>query len=241
MPRAIVIPPQLGRGSLGVSAPNFHIPATLNVMAVGDSRTNGNGDTQAVNAGGYRQQFGDYLNTSPRGCVGTMIGPNNNGFANGQGAHDGVSGVEISYHLATGTGNLAGLLTGGFPADLLILDIGTNDINNGNDIPTSLTRYGTLLAQARGARSAIRIIACTCYDGSDSTFHANIQTFNAGLPAIISAENSAGGHVRLVDGYGTMGAWNATDWFDGLHLNHVGYAKIATFLQTEFYNELTQF
>jgi acyl-CoA thioesterase I len=221
--------------------PTFVIPATLNVMPVGDSRTNGNGDTQAVNEGGYRLAVGTWMLTAPRGCSMTMIGPNNNGFANGQGAHDGITGVEISYHLASGTGNLPGLLAGSFPADLVLLDLGTNDINNGNDVATSLTRYGTLLAQIRGARAATRVLASTCYDGSDSTFHSGILSFNAGLPAVVAAENSAGGHVTLIDGYATMGAWNATDWFDGLHLNHIGYAKIAALFQTEIYNELARF
>lgn len=203
-------------------------------MPEGDSLTNGNGDTQAINEGGYRLALGDWMNTSPRGCAMTMIGPYNNGFANGQGRHDGLVGSTIVDH----RGTLPGYLTGSYPADLLLMMLGTNDVNNGVSPSTALTSMAGLLADARGARPAIRILLSKCLDGLDSTFHTNINTFNDGLAPVVATENAAGGHVALWDGYSAVGTYTTTYWDDALHLKATGYALYKAELQTQLYNFL---
>jgi lysophospholipase L1-like esterase len=215
------------------------IPSSLKVMPVGDSLTNGNGDAAAIADGGYRLALGTWMLTAPLGCTMHMIGPNNNGFANGQGAHDGQSGVEIQYHIT----NLPPLLTSGsYNADLILLMIGTNDINNGRGVSPSLSQLGILLADIRAARASCRVLLSTCLDGQDPTFHTNINLFNAGMPAVVATENAAGGKVTLWDGYSAVGLWNASVFFDALHpLETPGYASYEAGIQPQVQAQLSLF
>jgi len=202
------------------------VPSSLSVLDVGDSLTNGNGDPTAISRGGWRQTVGDYFNTHPLGCVMTCIGPNDNGFTNGQGKHDGVSGVTTQFHID----QLPGFLTGGFKADYILLMIGTNDcLVQTNAISFTLSQQATLLAAIRNARPACRVLMSSLPANSDTIPNNNILGVNAGMPAMIAAENALGGHVKFMDGYAATGAYNSTpsDWFDGTHFNSTGYEKMA--------------
>ncbi len=212
-------------GSRG-GKPSFVIPTLLNVLDVGDSLTNGNGDATAISRGGWRTTVGDYFNTKPHGCTMTCIGPNDNGFSNGQGKHDGVSGVDTQFHID----QLPGFLTGGFKADFILLMIGTNDCLFQTDkIAFTLSQQAALLAAIRNARPSCRVLMSSMPANSDAIPNSNILGVNAGMPAMIANEVSLGGHVRFMDGYSATGAYNSTpsDWFDGTHFNSSGYEKMA--------------
>jgi lysophospholipase L1-like esterase len=207
------------------------VPSTLTVMPTGDSLTNGNGDSVAIADGGYRLPLGTWMLTAPLGCTMHMIGPNDNAFANGQGQHDGQTGVTIQYHIT----NLPGLLTGSFKAQLLLLLIGTNNcLVQSNVISATLSLEAQLLAACRTANPNIRILMSTLPANQDAIPNSNILGVNAGLASVISTENGLGGHVKMVDGYAACGAYNSTpsDWFDGTHFNEVtGYQKWAAMWQ----------
>jgi lysophospholipase L1-like esterase len=70
----------------------------------------------------------------------------------------------------------------------------------------------------------VRIILSTIVDNNDPVMHGKILTYNAGLPSVVASENSAGGHVDLIDNYTAVGLYSVVNFFDGTHPNHVGYA-----------------
>jgi len=229
----MTLPPQpLARRNARVS----HLYA----MAVGDSLTNGNGDTQAVNDGGWRKSLGAWMLTAPLGCTIDLLGPNDNGFPNGK--HDGVSGVTCQYHID----NLPGLLTGSASAtQFILLMIGTNDcLFQANVISTALSQQAAVLATIRTTKPGIPVLMSTLTDSSDAGFHANIVGVNAGMPAMVAAENALGGKVTLWDGFSAVGSYatNPGAYYDGLHFTAGGgYSLYYAAIKNQVYNQITLF
>jgi lysophospholipase L1-like esterase len=234
-----------GGGSAGASgsagaggssgAPGFSpCPTTADtpcaVLPLGDSITEGFGSS----GGGYRVELfrqalqHDKLLT----FVGTLQnGPNNvdgqtfprrhqghGGFTiDSGGNHNGISGSITQTALDT------------FHPHIVLLMIGTNDINGNIDVGAAPTRLGKLIDDiTTRAPSALVVVATIIPVANDGT-NQKVKTYNAALPAIVSARANAGKHVVLLDNYAAFAktaSYATTLMGDYLHPNDAGYAVL---------------
>jgi lysophospholipase L1-like esterase len=200
------------------------------IMPLGDSITFGIGSS----GGGYRVQlFRDAL-ADQRAItfVGTSQPPNGPAQVNGQPfpqAHQGHSGFTIS---GGGAGSLAGLVDAAIAStqpDIILLLIGTNDINGNIDVANAPQRLGALLDQlttdAPDALLAVAQIVPTTNAGTNQ----RVQAYNAAIPALVQERVAAGRHLILVD---TFTPFINTPNFataimnDMLHPNDAGYVVL---------------
>lgn len=203
------------------------------IMPLGDSITMGSHSS----GGGYRVElFRQSLMNSKKL---TFVGRASNGpdtiVVNGTTTnfpknHEGYSG----YTIDTNTGaNRTGIstvvdaaLTAGKP-HIVLLMIGTNDVDNNLDLANAPTRLGNLLDRITTmAPNALLVVAKITPTKNDS-INTKVQSYNNAIPGLVQARTSAGKHVIIVDMYAAISA-NASyksAWLDdSLHPNDTGYA-----------------
>jgi lysophospholipase L1-like esterase len=206
------------------------------IMPLGDSITDGVG-SQAQGGGGYRvelfrqaianQQNITFVGLSVNGPANVTVGmqqvplPRN---------HEGHSGFTIS---GGGAGSLAGLVDNAIAQtdpNIILLMIGTNDVNQNINLGQAPQRLGALLDQIiDDAPDALLVVAqiipITMGGGA-----ANVQPYNGAIPGLVQARADAGNHVILVD---MFTPFNSTPNFaaalmnDFLHPNPAGYVVMA--------------
>ena len=206
-------------------------------MPLGDSITFGVGST----GGGYRvelfrQAVADQHDITFVGVVGPGGGsntPNGPNMVGGQAfprSHEGFSGFTIS---GGGAGSLAGLVDAAIAQtnpNIVLLMIGTNDVNGNIDLANAPNRLGALLdkiiADAPNALLAVAQIIPTTNAGTNM----RVVPYNAAIPGLVQARAMAGKHVILVD---MFTPFNTTPNFatalmnDNLHPKDAGYVVMA--------------
>ncbi|GAA1507232.1 hypothetical protein GCM10009827_021690 [Dactylosporangium maewongense] len=130
--------------------------------------------------------------------------------------NEGHSGWRIDQIAASANGWLAT-----YQPDVILLHIGTNDMNQNYQVATAPQRLGSLIDQILAARPTATVLVAKIVPALDATIQARINTFNAAVPGIVSAR---GARARLVD----LSTLAASDLNDTLHPNDSGYAKMAT-------------
>ncbi len=206
--------------------------ARKQILPLGDSNTAGAGTTVAD--GAYRGGLDRWGQTAPGGYFIDAIGPAQMAtLANSN--HDGVVGSTIDDHLngTNGCTAIATLLASQYLPDIIVSYIGINNCNVGsNVISATLTAYDSLLTAYRTNAPTTKVVVCTITDSSTAQTRSNINGVNAGLPALISAQNALGGLFTLYDANTQCGANNASGNFqDTLHLNVAGQALFLSGLQ----------
>ncbi|MEV4136514.1 GDSL-type esterase/lipase family protein [Dactylosporangium sp. NPDC049742] len=129
--------------------------------------------------------------------------------------NEGHSGWRIDQIAASANGWLAT-----YQPDVILLHIGTNDMNQNYQVATAPQRLGSLIDQILAARPTATVLVAKIVPALDATIQARINTFNAAVPGIVSAR---GARARLVD----LSTLAASDLNDTLHPNDSGYAKMA--------------
>jgi lysophospholipase L1-like esterase len=201
-------------------------------MPLGDSITEGAGSS----GGGYRLElFRRSLMDSKKI---TFVGRKSNGpssvTVNGSATpfpknHEGYSGYLIDNHPATNRIGISSLvdaaITAGKPHIILMM-IGTNDIQHDLDIAAAPMRLGNLLDRITTmAPNALLVVAKITPTRTDS-LNTKVQRYNDAIPGLVQARASAGKHIIMVDMYGalTANASYRTAWLDdNLHPNDAGY------------------
>jgi lysophospholipase L1-like esterase len=197
------------------------------IMPLGDSITFGFGSS----GGGYRvelfrqalanQQNITFVGTAPAN------GPNDNDVS-GQPfprSHQGHSGFSIS---GGAEGSLAGLVDAAIDTtrpNIVLLMIGTNDINGNIDVAQAPARLGRLLDQITNAAPDALLVVAQIVPTTNPQTNTRVQAYNAAIPGLVQSRVEAGKHVVLVDMFtpfisntnfaGLMG--------DYLHPNDAGY------------------
>jgi lysophospholipase L1-like esterase len=190
--------------------------ATINIMPVGDSITQG----LNTSYGSYRRYLYDLLNAD--GIAFNFVGSLSDGsFPDPQ--HDGITGDVINGAWGrVQTGHIIEV----YDADMILLLIGTNDVWHGSgDISAALVTYGHLLDQIITDGPNVKTVVGTLppidVSVAGSTVSSNINVFNAGLVTLVA---SKGANFSLVD---INAGLTTSDLADGVHPTDAGNDKMA--------------
>jgi lysophospholipase L1-like esterase len=185
----------------------------VKVMPLGDSITDGitvsgayrTGLWQRFVAGGYKVDFVGSLSGGPA--------------ALGDHDHEGHSGWRIDQIDANITGWLQT-----YQPHTVLLHIGTNDILQNDDVSNAPNRLSGLIDHITAADPGAEVFVAQIIPLANSGQNAQVRTYNAAIPGIVSSKVSAGKFVHLVDMYDAL---TTSDLADGVHPTATGYDKMA--------------
>jgi lysophospholipase L1-like esterase len=194
-------------------------------MPFGDSITEG-----YPNGGGYRIELFRLAHQANHAI--TFVGSLVNGPTMVDGVmfprnHEGHGGYTIE-----GTNGIAQFVQSSmrnYTPHVITLMIGTNDINGNIDVANAPTRLGRLLdsiyAQNADVLVVLAQIVPTRTDGTNNA----VRTYNAAIPALVSARTAMGRHLVLIDMYTAFTRdtnYKTALLGDNLHPNDAGYVRM---------------
>jgi lysophospholipase L1-like esterase len=206
-------------------------PAPCVILPLGDSITDGVGST----GGGYRVEL--FRLAHSQGHNITFVGgstPNGPAVVDGvpfPRNHEGHSGFTIDN--GGGRAGIQPLVVGSltnFRPHIVLLMIGTNDIDLQLDVANAPTRLGQLIDTIVDTAPSALVVVAQIVPSQDNVLNARIQTYNAAIPALVDSRVSAGRHLLLVDMYRAITAnpnYQTVYFFDRLHPNNAGYIVMA--------------
>ena len=186
----------------------------LRVMPLGDSITWGSGSS---NGSGYRGPLWNALTARGYGAGldfvgsqfgGTMPDPDNEG-------HPGWW-IDTIQGIAT-------QVVSQYRPNVVLLHIGTNDMNGNGDVANAPARLSALIDQILAAAPDATVEVAQIIRSANPDYQARIAAYNAAIPGVVQAKRNAGKHVRLVD----MSAVTNADLPDSVHPNDAGYQKMS--------------
>ncbi len=202
------------------------------ILPVGDSITFGVGSSTG---GSYRVPLFHLANLNMQSI--TFVGANMSGPNMVDGvpfprANSGYSG----YNIDTAAGRQG--ISQFFPAqitkfkpDILLLMIGTNDVDSGEtEIPTRLAMLMDTMLNADPSLLLVVAQIIPQQKATPDTKNQQVQAFNAAIPGLVKARAEAGKHVMMVDMYGAFTAnanYSTAYLTDRLHPNDTGYEVMA--------------
>jgi lysophospholipase L1-like esterase len=197
------------------------------VLPLGDSITEG---CCTAPEGGYRIELFHQALLAGKNI--TFVGSQMNGPATVDNKtfpmrHEGRGGYTIS---GGGNGGIAGSITDNaistYHPNIVLLMIGTNDLNDNIDVANAPSRLGKLIDEIiTDAPSALVVVSTIIPIGAPGS-DQRTQTYNAAIPGLVNARASAGKHVILVDNYAAFSKnanYQTALKADGLHPNTAGY------------------
>jgi hypothetical protein len=146
-------------------------------------------------------------------AVGTMM----DGCGSGN-RFDSYSGKDIQYV----DGLIGGLMSQVKP-DMILLDIGTNNMFGGG-VANATAAMNKLLDDIYAAAPNVWIILTQIGPITRDANDADVRAFDASLVTIVDARAKQGRHIAQVDVYHAL---TGADLADGIHPNSSGYVKIA--------------
>jgi lysophospholipase L1-like esterase len=201
------------------------------VLPLGDSITEGYLPSGAN--GGYRVEL--FRQAVRAGKNVTFVGTQTNGPNTVENrtfprTHEGHGGYTIA---GGGQGAIAGSITdtaiSRFHPHIVLLMIGTNDINGNINVSSAPTRLGQLIDEIiTDAPSALVVVASVIPIRDDGT-NQRIPNYNATIPGLVNTRAAAGKHVIFVDNYAAImknASWKTALMVDNLHPNDAGYAVL---------------
>lgn len=211
--------------------PDYNPCANLSVCTIlplGDSITYGDHSTDE---GGWRSRL-FHLTLANKKSI-TFVGGQMSGPATVDGTmfpshHEAHPGYEISG--AHGIESFTALAVSSFPAQILTLMIGTNDMADNTDPPNAPARLGELIDVIIATDPKLLVVVATLPPSRDEGVNALVQSYNAAIPGVVGARAAAGKHIALIDMYAALTANPnyATELLDDkLHPNDTGYTKMA--------------
>jgi lysophospholipase L1-like esterase len=198
------------------------------VMPLGDSITYGVGSTTG---GGYRIEiFHQALQHSQHV---TFVGSQTSGPPTVDGVtfpqeNEGHSGYTIDN--GGGRSGISPLVVSAmntYKPNIITLMIGTNDVNIQLDLANAPTRLANLVDLILSTDPNVLLVLAQIVPTQDDGTNANVMTYNAAMPQIVSTRAAAGKHIVLVDMYSAFvaDANFKTDYMsDSLHPNDAGHA-----------------
>jgi lysophospholipase L1-like esterase len=202
------------------------------IMPLGDSITYGVGSPDP--GGGYRVPLFQQTITSAE--LITFAGRNTNGPTTVGGRtfpqhHEGYSGYTIDP--GGGRMGISPLVDGAismFHPHIVLLQIGTNDVNISLDLANAPTRLGALMDRiTTDAPNALLVVARITPTKTDTT-NGRVQTYNDAIPGLVQSRVAAGKHIVVVDMYAAFTAnanYQNALMYDELHPNAAGYMVMA--------------
>jgi lysophospholipase L1-like esterase len=203
------------------------------ILPLGDSITEGWLPTGGV--GGYRVELFSKAvlagkNITFVGSQTSSSAPNtvqNQTFPKKHEGHDG-------YTIDTGGGNsgISGSITdqaiSNYHPNIVLLMIGTNDVNGNIDVANAPTRLGKLIDEITTDSSTALVVVASIIPINASN-NKNAMNYNAAIPGLVSTRAAAGKHVIFVDNYAAFikdPNYTTTEMSNYLHPNTAGYAVL---------------
>lgn len=216
-----------------VAATRRACPATgiCRVMPLGDSITDG-GTSGAV---GYRPPLWHLATGAGMSLnfVGSLTGgPDLVDGLPWPRKHEGHSGwsIDVVGDVMTGLQAIAADRVTAYQPDVVLLMIGTNDVQLDFELATAPARLSRLLATIATAKPDVAVILSTILPTQDGAQNVKVDAFNASLPGVVTAEQNAGHRVALVDAHAAFVAhpnYASELLADKLHPTDAGYAILA--------------
>ncbi|MES2474999.1 MAG: GDSL-type esterase/lipase family protein [Verrucomicrobiota bacterium] len=212
----------------------------VTIWPIGDSLTSG-----FTVAGAYRPSL--YNNLIRAGEPVTFVGSSTADATTtltttGQFRHDGHSSWFIADTPGSSMDNGKGLYESvqswhaTIPSpQVILLMIGTNDLNLNNSVSTASGRFALLLSRLEGLSPSARIIVGAVpkasetnryKDASVTTLNASIQSYNNSISAVVAAHAANGKKVEFLDVNAAMTLADLGS--DGLHFSQAGYNKLGS-------------
>ena len=212
------------------------------VLPLGDSITEG---CCTAPMGGYRIEL--FRQSVLNGKNLTFVGSATNGPSTVQNRtfpqhHEGHGGYTID--TLGGKNGISGQITdqalSNYHPNIVLLKIGTNDINSSIDIANAPTRLGKLIDEITTNAPSALLVVSSIIPTADNNTNQQVQTYNAAIPGLVKTRAAAGKHVVFLDNYAAF-AKNANYatalMADGLHPNDAGYV----ILGQSFYGAIAAF
>lgn len=202
----------LATGLMGVVG-TVQASTPVRVMPLGDSITDG-----YTTPGGYRAQLWNDIRNS--GLTIDFVGSQFNGPGGlGDHDHEGHPGWTI--------GDIDAQITGwmsGYNPQIVLLQIGTNDINRGIDPAHAPARLSALVDHICARLPAGgKVYVAQITPESDPNLNQQVIAYNNQIPGMVQSKQSVGQPVYLVDMYHTI---TTGDIQDGVHPTAAGYNRM---------------
>ena len=142
--------------------------------------------------------------------------------------HEGHGGYTID--TLGGKNGISGQITdqaiSNYHPNIVLLMIGTNDINGNIDITNAPTRLGKLIDEiTTNAPSTLVVVSSIIPTTNDGT-NQRVQAYNTAIPGLVNTRAAAGKHVVFLDNYAVFAkntGYKTALMSDGLHPNDAGY------------------
>ena len=179
----------------------------------------------------------------------TFVGSQSNGPATVSGVafppkHEGHGGFTIVNESSVGRSGISPMITdtaiSTYHPNIILLMIGTNDIDLSVNLATAPARLATLIDEIiTDAPNSLLVVAQLTPTTTDSE-NTRFQAYNAAIPAIVQQRAAAGKHVMLVDMYSAFTAnanYKTALMNDNLHPSPTGYGVMGD----AWYNAIASF
>lgn len=215
----------------GFFGPNFRFSTPTvslgNIMPMGDSITEGNTGVGYM-AGGYRQALYAHLTGdgfAPHFVGNSTVNPSAALTATGNAAHNGYSGYRID-QIENGVVNSNWMDAN---PDIVLLQIGTNDIAQNYDLSAAPDRLDALIGDMIARKPNARIVVAKIPGCQDAAFDGQVQAYNAAIAQKVTARAQSGQNVSMVDMYSELNYSRQTTaagvslYADAWHPSQTGY------------------
>jgi len=221
-----------GAGAGGAAAfnPCATAAAPCKVMPLGDSITDGVGSSAP--GGGYRVElFHDAVQAGKAlTFVGSATDPNGPDMLDGKPFprnHEGHPGYTIDDSATTsGISPLVDQSIAANHPQIILLMIGTNDVNRNIDVPNAPTRLGALLDRMINDAPNTLFVVAKITPTPDDNANNSVQAYNNAIAGVVQTRAANGKHVTMVDMYAAITAhadYKTALMNDFLHPNTAGY------------------
>lgn len=189
--------------------------APVRIMPLGASITWG---TSSTDGNGYREALRRHL-ADDAGVPVDLVGSQRSGTA-ADNDNEGHPGYRIDAVAAGADAWIAAARP-----DVVLLNVGTNDMLQNYDLPGAPARLSALVDQILRAAPAATVVMSTLVPSPDATVQSRVRAFNAQLPGIAQAKAAAGKKVRLADFHANLTLADIGP--DRIHPTDGGYLKLA--------------
>lgn len=194
-------------------APTIPFRAVIKIMPMGDSITDGTGSW-----GGYRVDLWNRL--VGEGDKIDFVGSLASGPGNIDTNHEGHVGWEIG-QINVYAFNWTRL----YQPDIVLLHIGSNDLDHGTSAPVMTQNLINLVGNLFAGKPDTYVVLSTIIPTTHGDKGA-WSAFNASIPGIVAQYRAQGRRIVSID---MSNALTENDLIDGLHPNSIGYSKMASY------------
>lgn len=215
----------------GFFGPNFKFSTPSvslgNIMPMGDSITEGNTGLGYI-PGGYRQSLYVHLTGdgyAPKFVGSSTVNSNTTLTATDNAGHNGYSGYRID-QIDNGVVNSNWMNAN---PDVVLLQIGTNDIAQNYNLSTAADRLDTLIGDMVARKPNARIVVAKIPGCQDHALDGQVQVYNAAIAQKVAARAQLGQNVSTIDMYSEMNFAHQTNaqgqslYADSWHPSQSGY------------------